>query len=141
MELRQENLLSCPKEASGNTETVENRAMQLFKIAEFLNAYFNDSYSEDVFQKRCLWCRVQLDQNFFDQLTLASECKESKQRTETMKKLHIYVEDFLIAYSENFFTHIDKDSQILIIHAADQLHHRMDRKKLEKFFHISGLLH
>ena len=89
---------------------------------------------------RCQWCCVQLDQAFFNKLNTVAKCKDKEQRMLIMQELHIYVEDFLIAFSEKFFSKIDKESQTLLIYAADFLHHKMSREKLEKFFYISGLL-
>ena len=146
MEFKKENLLVSPKPTINEqtnchqVATPEIRAMQLFKIAEFLNEYFEQKYCEEIFQMRCLWCRAQLDQIFFEQLTFASSNKDTEQRQKIMEELHVYVEDFLIAYSEEFFNVIDSQSQMLIIYAADFLHPRMNKEKLEKFFYISGLL-
>lgn len=145
MEFKKENLLAdyrqtADKKSNYSQKAVlETRAEQLFKIAEFLDDYFNGKYSENIFQGRCLWCRVQLDKAFFDKLTEASEIKNQEQRTEIMKELHIYVEDFIIAYCEEFFKTIGKRSQALAIYAANFLHSRMKREKLEKFFYITGL--
>ena len=61
MEFKKENLLAVyisDKDATVTQETsVENRAMDLYKIAEFLNDYFNGEYNEEIFQMRCEWCR------------------------------------------------------------------------------------
>ena len=80
MKFKEENLLYKPK-IMGNGPTnskqnasIETRALQLFKVAEFLEDYFNQKYGKEVFQARCLWCKVQLDQTFFDKLTTASQC-------------------------------------------------------------------
>lgn len=143
MELKKENLLSsyADNECEISTEDmIELRTMQLFKIAEFLNDYFNGEYSEKLFQMRCEWCKVQLDHPFFDKLNEASQCQDQEQRSEIMKELHIYVEDFLIAFCEEFFTKLDKKDRTQLIYAGHFLHFRMDREKLDKFFYITGML-
>ncbi len=120
--------------------SIETRALQLFKVAEFLEDYFNQKYGEEVFQARCLWCKVQLDQTFFDKLTTASQCQDTEQRTKIMEEIHIYVEDFLISYCEMFFKTLDDESKTYIIYAANFLHSRMEEKKLMNFFRITGML-
>lgn len=141
MEFKKENLLAVyisDKDATVTQETsVENRAMDLYKIAEFLNDYFNGKYNEEIFQMRCEWCRIQLDKPLFDKLTEASRCQE--QRLKIMQEIHIYVEDFLIAFCEEFFKLTDKKTQKWLIYAADFLHSRMEREKLYKFFYITGM--
>ena len=142
MEFRKENLLAVytsDKDATVTHETsVENRAIDLYKIAEFLNDYFSGKYDEKIFQMRCEWCRIQLDKPFFEKLTEASKCQE--QRLKIMQELHIYVEDFLIAFCEELFKAADKKTQRLLIYAAHLLHFRMERDKLYKFFYITGML-
>lgn len=146
MEFKKENLLVSYKQTTDEridypkTPILETRAEQLFKIAEFLDEFFNEEYSENIFQAHCLWCRVQLDKAFFDKLTEASECKNQEQRMKIMQELHIYVEDFLIAYCEEFFKIIGKHYQTLAIYTENFLHSRMEREKLEKFFYITGIL-
>lgn len=141
MEFKKENLLAVcisDKDATVTQEiSVENRAMDLYKIAEFLNDYFNGEYNEEIFQMRCEWCRIQLDKPFFDKLTEASKCQE--QRLKIMQEIHIYVEDFLIAFCEEFFKVADKKTQKWLIYAAHFLHFRMEREKLYKFFYITGM--
>lgn len=148
MEFKKENLLAAytsDKDAAATIEetieeTIEYRAMGLYKIAEFLNDYFNDEYNEKIFQMRCEWCRVQLDKPFFDKLTEASKCQDQEQRLKIMQELHVYVEDFLIAFCEEYFKKVDKKNQKWLIYAAHFLHFRMKREKLDTFFYITGML-
>ena len=54
MEFKKENLLtvytSYKDDTATTEETIEYRAMGLYKIAEFLNDYFNGKYNEKIFQ-------------------------------------------------------------------------------------------
>lgn len=147
MKLKKENLLQEPslcvndeEEHIPRRDRIEIRAMQLFKIAEFLNEYFDGKYTEELFQCRCQWCRVQLDTDFFKKLTEAAENKDLAKRQEIMKELHIYVEDFLIAFCEEFFKVLKKTSKNFIIYAGHLLHSRMEVKRLEKFLYLTGML-
>lgn len=147
MELKTENLLQEPSLCVNDEEAhiprrdrIEIRAMQLFKIAEFLNEYFDGKYTEELFQCRCQWCCVQLDTDFFKKLTEAAENKDQAKRQEIMNELHIYVEDFLIAFCEKFFKVLNKTTKNLVIYAGHFLHSRMEVKKLEKFLYLTGML-
>lgn len=148
MEFKKENLLTVYTSYKDDTATteetieeiIEYRAMGLYKIAEFLNDFFNDEYNEEIFQMRCEWCRIQLDKPFFDKLTEASKCQDQEQRLKIMLELHVYVEDFLITFCEEFFKRVDKKNRKWLIYAAHFLHFRMKSEKLDKFFYITGML-
>lgn len=71
MEFKKENLLVNYKQTTDEridypqTSILKICAEQLFKIAEFLDEFFDGKYNENLFQVCCLWCRLQLDKAFF----------------------------------------------------------------------------